>query len=92
MIGDTWEWTADWYSERHAVGSSCCGATVNPRGRNREHSIDAGDGAPIPRKVLKGSSWTGAESYCQRYRPAARMPHTVDTGTNHLSYRRVGRA
>jgi sulfatase modifying factor 1 len=45
----------------------------------------------IPRKVLKGGSFACAENYCQRYRPAARMPHPVDTGTNHISFRCVVR-
>ena len=48
-------------------------------------------GAAIPRKVLKGGSWACAENYCQRYRPAARMPHPIDTGTNHISFRCVVR-
>jgi formylglycine-generating enzyme len=91
MIGNAWEWTADWATTRHEVGSPCCGAAVDPRGGNWEASIDPGDGAAIPRKVLKGGSWACAESYCQRYRPAARMPHPIDTGTNHLSFRCVVR-
>jgi formylglycine-generating enzyme required for sulfatase activity len=41
--------------------------------------------------VLKGGSWGCAENYCQRYRPAARMHHPVDTGTNHISFRCVVR-
>jgi formylglycine-generating enzyme required for sulfatase activity len=91
MIGNAWEWTADWYTERRDEGSPCCGAAVNPRGGARDGSVDAGDGATIPRKVLKGGSWACAANYCQRYRPAARMPHPVDTGTNHLSFRCVVR-
>jgi formylglycine-generating enzyme required for sulfatase activity len=41
--------------------------------------------------VLKGGSWGCAENYCQRYRPAARMHHPIDTGTNHISFRCVVR-
>ena len=47
--------------------------------------------ADIPRKVLKGGSLACAENYCQRYRPAARMHHPIDTGTNHISFRCVVR-
>jgi formylglycine-generating enzyme required for sulfatase activity len=90
MIGNAWEWTADWYAARHAAPSPCCGA-VPPRGGNREGSIDPVDPAAIPRRVLKGGSWACAANYCQRYRPAARMPHPIDTGTNHLSFRCVVR-
>jgi formylglycine-generating enzyme required for sulfatase activity len=91
MIGNAWEWTADWATARHAGGSPCCGAAVEPRGGTREESVDPEDGAAIPRRVLKGGSWACAASYCQRYRPAARMPHPVDTGTNHISFRCVVR-
>jgi formylglycine-generating enzyme required for sulfatase activity len=46
----------------------------------------------IPRKVLKGGSHLCAPNYCRRYRPAARMPHSVDTGTSHLGFRCIIRA
>jgi sulfatase modifying factor 1 len=92
MIGNAWEWTADWYTDRHEMGSPCCGAAVNPLGGSREASIDPNaDGLDIPRKVLKGGSFACAENYCQRYRPAARMHHPIDTGTNHISFRCVVR-
>ena len=28
-----------------------------------------------------------APSYCQRYRPAARFPQTIDTSTSHIGFR-----
>jgi sulfatase modifying factor 1 len=89
MIGNAWEWTADWYSGQHEVAHSCCSPNlVNPLGGSREGSVDPNDpGAAIPRKVLKGGSFACAENYCRRYRPAARMAHPVDTGTNHISFR-----
>jgi formylglycine-generating enzyme required for sulfatase activity len=92
MIGNAWEWTADWYSDRHAVSADCCGAAaVNPRGGSPEASSDPRESEIIPRKVLKGGSFACAANYCQRYRPAARMHHPIDTGTNHLSFRCVVR-
>jgi formylglycine-generating enzyme len=81
-IGNAWEWTSDWYAARHDAASPCCGAA-------RTGSVDPNDAAAIPRRVLKGGSFACAENYCQRYRPAARMPHPIDTGTNHLSFRCV---
>jgi formylglycine-generating enzyme len=45
----------------------------------------------IPRKVLKGGSFLCADSYCLRYRPAARRPQMVDTGMSHIGFRCVSR-
>ena len=65
--------------------------SIRAAAARRRASMRARAGAAIPRKVLKGGSWACAENYCQRYRPAARMPHPVDTGTNHISFRCVVR-
>lgn len=89
MIGNAWEWTSDWYTTSHAAGGGCCG-NASARG-SAEGSVDPQDTAHIPRKVLKGGSWACAETYCRRYRPAARMHHPVDTGTNHITFRCVVR-
>ena len=45
----------------------------------------------IPRKVVKGGSFLCADSYCLRYRPAARRPQMVDTGMSHIGFRCVKR-
>jgi len=45
----------------------------------------------IPRKVIKGGSYLCADSYCLRYRPAARRPQMVDTGMSHVGIRCVRR-
>jgi formylglycine-generating enzyme len=86
MIGNTWEWTADWYQE-HRDNSGCCGSD-NPRGGLRETSYDPrSPEVRIPRKVMKGGSFLCAPNYCRRYRPAARMAQPIDTSTCHLSFR-----
>ena len=41
----------------------------------------------IPRKVLEGGSFLCADSYCRRYRPAARRPQMIDTGMSHVGFR-----
>jgi formylglycine-generating enzyme len=90
--GNVWEWTTDWYRDQHQPESACCGS-VNPTIGDREQSYDPQmPGVPIPRKVIKGGSFLCAPNYCQRYRPAARMPHPVDTGTCHIGFRCIVRS
>ncbi|HEY1981996.1 MAG TPA: formylglycine-generating enzyme family protein [Xanthobacteraceae bacterium] len=91
MIGNCWEWTADWYQEHAKAAGDCCGAS-NPRGGLRDASIDPHDPAAIPRRVMKGGSYLCAPNYCQRYRPAARMAQPIDTATCHVGFRCVVRS
>jgi formylglycine-generating enzyme len=92
MIGNVWEWTEDWWGlpDTDRKRSGCC-TPSNPRGASREQSIDPALSARIPRKVLKGGSHLCAANYCQRYRPAARHPETIDTSTSHIGFRCVWR-
>lgn len=81
MIGNVWEWTSDWYHVTDPARSCCMPAS-------EESSRDPNDpGWRFGRKVLKGGSHLCAESYCKRYRPAARHPQTVDTSTSHIGFR-----
>jgi formylglycine-generating enzyme required for sulfatase activity len=93
MIGNVWEWTQDWWRDRHfAEAEKPCCVPVNPRGGSRDRSYDpAQPRIRIPRKVLKGGSFLCAENYCRRFRPAARMPQQVDSGTSNVGFRCVVR-
>lgn len=75
MIGNVWEWTSDLYEVPARQNKPCC---------TPDQTADTGE---FPRMVIKGGSHLCAENYCQRYRPAARYPQTVDTSTSHMGFR-----
>lgn len=93
LIGNVWEWTDDFWADRHPddAAKPCC-VPINPRQTQSEQSYDARQPAiRIARKVLKGGSYLCAPTYCRRYRPAARHPEMVDSATAHLGFRCVRR-
>ncbi|KLE31286.1 formylglycine-generating enzyme family protein [Aurantiacibacter luteus] len=78
MIGNVWEWTSDLFApdaDKTDQGTCCgtAGASASPR--------------PDAERVIKGGSYLCAESYCRRYRPAARQPHPASSSSCHIGFR-----
>jgi formylglycine-generating enzyme required for sulfatase activity len=90
MIGNVWEWTADDWISGHPRGAmrTCCTPSRLSAEGTADHGRPAGQ---IPRKVIKGGSHLCAPNYCHRYRPAARQPQSIETGTTHIGFRCVRR-
>ena len=82
MLGNVWEWTGDWYAPGQAEETS------NPTGVPAAQGFDPANPG-VPSRVIKGGSFLCAESYCRRYRPAARHPQDAGFGTNHIGFRVV---
>lgn len=92
MVGNVWEWTADWYRPRHV--ESHTGGTVlfNPHGGRMIESLDPVDSVVrMPRKVLKGGSHLCARNYSYRYRPAARLGHPIAVSASDVGFRCIVR-
>ncbi|KAG7201484.1 hypothetical protein KM043_004243 [Ampulex compressa] len=71
IIGNVWEWTADWWTVIHNDKEK-----MNPTGPSSGTD-----------KVKKGGSYLCHESYCFRYRCAARSQNTPDTTAGNLGFR-----
>ncbi|KAL2091470.1 hypothetical protein ACEWY4_013733 [Coilia grayii] len=73
MVGNAWEWTADWWNVHHTPEDK-----HNPTGP-----------ATGTDRVKKGGSYMCHKSYCYRYRCAARSQNTPDSSASNLGFRCV---
>ena len=74
VAGNVWEWCQDYFSPRY------------------HHAISAENplyAEPGPNRSLRGGSFLCHESYCNRYRVAARSSNTPDASASNIGFRVV---
>lgn len=72
MIGNVWEWTSSPFTPDRSV--------------EKRQGIDS-DPSDLPVGAIKGGSYLCADSYCARFRPAARQAQDLAFGTSHIGFR-----
>jgi formylglycine-generating enzyme required for sulfatase activity len=70
--GNVWEWCSDWFSASYYAESP----EADPQGP-----------ATGSTRVLRGGSYLCHDSYCNRYRVAARSSNTPDSSSGNLGFR-----
>jgi formylglycine-generating enzyme len=74
VSGNVWEWCSDWFHTSFHVN----GPRNDPTGPTFGQA-----------KVIRGGSYLCHDSYCNRYRVAARSSNTPDSSTGNIGYRCV---
>lgn len=73
VVGNVWEWCQDWFSaDFHATAQQAADPTGPPSGEQR---------------VIRGGSYLCHDSYCNRYRVAARSSNAPDSATQNMGFR-----